>query len=76
MEGILQRCCTSLNDAAIILFVTNTKIIDLNTPEGCVAYMRTLPIENLQAIAARQIDQFNYLLVCAADGELILRGAK
>jgi esterase/lipase superfamily enzyme len=69
------NCCTSLNGAASITDVTNN-IIDLNTPVGAIEWMKGLPTENLLAIAARPIDQFNYLLVCAADGELILRGVK
>lgn len=49
-------------------------IIDMNTPEGACEWAKQLPTANLLAIAARPIDQFNYLLVCAADGELLLRG--
>lgn len=48
-------------------------VMDLNTAEGCVAWMKELPTENLRVIAARPIDQFNALIVAAADGELIIR---
>ncbi len=47
--------------------------MDLTTAEGCVAWMKELPTENLRKIAARPIDRFNALLVAAADGELIVR---
>lgn len=50
------------------------EVMDLTTPEGAVAWMKELPTENLRQIAARPIDEFNYLLVSAADGELIIRG--
>lgn len=47
--------------------------IDLDTAEGCVAWMKQLPTENLIAIAQRPIDRFNALIVSAAEGELIVR---
>jgi hypothetical protein len=50
--------------------------IDLNTVAGCVTWMKQLPTENLTEIAARPLDQFNYKLVLAAEGELIVRGVK
>lgn len=50
------------------------EIMDLNTAEGCVAWMKELPTENLKTIAARPLDRFNALLVYAAEGELIVRG--
>lgn len=49
------------------------EVMDLNTAEGCVAWMKELPTENLRKIAARPLDRFNILLVCAAEGELLLR---
>ena len=48
--------------------------INLNTPEGVAIWIRDLPTANLKAIAARPIDQFNYMLVTAAGMELIIRG--
>lgn len=48
--------------------------MDLDTAEGCVAWMKKLPTENLIAIAQRPLDRFNALIVCAAEGELIVRG--
>lgn len=53
--------------------VSDPEIVDLNTVEGCVAWMKDLPTENLREIAARPLDRFNYLLVAAAEGELIIR---
>jgi len=54
------------------------KVIDMNTAEGCAAWMRELPTDNLRAIAARPIfvceAGSNALLVASADAELILRG--
>lgn len=52
--------------------------IDLNTPEGIVAHLATLPTENLRRIAAREVfygPVSNVVLVCAAECELILRDA-
>lgn len=53
--------------------------IDLNTPEGIVAHMATLPTENLRRIAAREVylspTGGNVGLVFAAECELILREA-
>lgn len=52
--------------------------IDLNTPEGIVEHMATLPTENLRRIAAREIHYgpaSNVVLVTAAECELILRDA-
>lgn len=55
-----------------------TNVIDMNTAEGCAAWMRTLPTENLRAIAARPVfltaSGGNVLLVTAAECELIVRG--
>jgi hypothetical protein len=50
------------------------EVMDLNTAEGCVAWMKELPTENLITIAKRPIDRFNALIVCAAEGELLMRG--
>jgi hypothetical protein len=50
------------------------EMMDLNTAEGCVAWMKELPTDNLKTIAARPVDRFNILIVCAAEGELIVRG--
>jgi hypothetical protein len=47
--------------------------IDLNTARGAAEWMRGLPTENLREIASRPLDSFNYLLVTAAEGELIVR---
>lgn len=52
--------------------------IDLNTPEGIVEHMATLPTENLRRIAAREVNYgpaSNVVLVFAAEAELILRDA-
>jgi hypothetical protein len=53
--------------------MSGTDIMDLNTAEGCVEWMKQLPTENLREIAARPIDRFNILIVCAAEGELTMR---
>lgn len=49
------------------------EVMDLNTAAGCAAWVKELPTENLRVIAARPLDRFNALIVCAAEGELILR---
>lgn len=52
-------------------------VLDLNTSEGMAAHMRSLPLENVRAIAAREIffgPVSNVLLVTAAQMELIVRG--
>lgn len=56
----------------------NENVIDMNTAEGCAAWMKTLPTENLRAIAARPMfvspTGGNVLLVTSAECELIVRG--
>lgn len=52
----------------------------MDTAAGLAEHMRTLPIENLRKIAARPIFGIgtacsNFLLVTAAECELIVRGA-
>ena len=50
-------------------------VIDLDTPEGIIAHLKTLSDENLQAISVRPLDQFNIVFVVAAGLELDLREA-
>jgi hypothetical protein len=52
----------------------NANVIDMNTAEGCAAWMKGLPTENLRSIAARPLDVMNALLVMSAEAELIVRG--
>jgi hypothetical protein len=58
----------------------NANVIDMNTAEGCAAWMKGLPTENLRSIAARPIFACeagsNALLVASAECELILRGQR
>lgn len=58
--------------------MNSTKVIDMNTAEGCAEWMKGLPTENLRSIAARPIFVSpaggNVLLVASAEAELILRG--
>lgn len=53
-------------------------IIDLDTAEGATEWVRQLPTANLREIAARPVfvceAGSNLLIVCAAQGELIVRG--
>lgn len=53
--------------------MSRPEVCDLNTAEGCVAWMMELPTANLRAIAARPLDRFNAMLVLAAEGELVVR---
>jgi hypothetical protein len=59
--------------------MSNT-VIDMNTAEGCAAWMKGLPTENLRSIAARPIflnaNGGNVLMVTAAECELIVRGER
>ena len=54
-------------------------MIDMDTAEGVSTWVKGLPTENLRSIAARSIfvseAGSNALLVTAAQGELIVRGA-
>lgn len=55
-----------------------TEITDMNTPEGLIEHLSTLPSENLRSIAARPVflsaSGGNVALVAAAEGILIVRG--
>ena len=53
------------------------EMIDMNTADGMVTHLSTLPTENLKAIAGREVfygPVSNVLLVEAAKGILTLRG--
>jgi hypothetical protein len=51
-------------------------VIDMATPEGMVAHLKTLPTENLKRIVARRSGPLTqaFILEAAAEGILILRG--
>lgn len=56
-----------------------SKVIDLNTAEGVAQWAKSLPTENLVAIAAREVfygPVSNVLMVTAAAMELIVRGVR
>jgi hypothetical protein len=53
-----------------------THVIDMNSPEGMVEHLSTLPTRNLLAIVARKSSPLTqaFVLEAVAEGVLIVRG--